>query len=565
MVPVNRRALARVQELIREQFPGVDAASVDKLPSTLRDPFSQRLRSVVLIAESHRSVRGFAIVMHAPDLSFCFLDFISAAPGESGRGIGGALYERVRDECRILGAKGLFFECLPDQPEHVASPASLAQNAARLRFYERYGARPIANTRYNLPVKPGDTDLPYLVFDDLGAGRPLARNEARAIVRAILERKYSWLCPPSYVDAVVRSFRDNPVVLRPPRYVKRPARRPAATELSRDERILLIVSRPQELPYGREHGQAEALIDVDAVRRALGKTALFTPCRAKAFADHHVHAVHDARYVGYLKRVCGTLRPGESFYPHVFPDRAHTTPPTDLPVRAGYYAGDAVTPLSRGHYLAARHAVDCALTGASALLTGRAFAYALVRPPGHHAGRASFAGSCYLNSAAIAASYLARHGRVALLDLDYHHGSGHQRIFWERADVLTVSIHGHPRAAYPYFSGFANERGAALGFGKNLNFPLPERVDGALYAKYLVKALLSVRRFEAQFVVVSLGFDVGKGDPTGAWDLDGDAFEASGRMLARLGLPTLFVQEGGYATRQLVRHARRFFSGLMRR
>ncbi|HEX5659505.1 MAG TPA: hypothetical protein VFX59_20055, partial [Polyangiales bacterium] len=493
VAPANQRALVRVQEMLREQFPLVNQSLIDELQLSLRDPLAHKLRTVVLVAESARGLRGFATVMHAPDLEFCYLDFISAGPGEMGRGIGGALYERARDECRVLGAKGLFFECLPDEPNDVSDRAILPQNSARLRFYERYGARPIANVQYNIPVNPGDTDLPYLVFDDLGIGRPLLRLEARKIVRAILERKYAWLCPPEYVDRVVRSFRDNPVKLRAFRYQKRRTRKPAATVLHEDERILLIASPQREASYPKDRGQVEAPAPTDAIRRELARLQIFQPSRPKTFPDACVLAVHDARYLSYLRRACSTLRAGEAFYPFVFPERT-TLPPADLAVRAGYYALDSLTPLARGTWHEARRAVDCALTGAQALLDGRTFAYALVRPPGHHAGRRRFAGSCYLNNAAIAAQFLSRLGKVALLDLDYHHGSGTQNVFWDRGDVLTVSIHAHPRAAYPYFSGFANEKGEGNGLGANLNFPLPERVEGELYARYLQKALLAIRR-----------------------------------------------------------------------
>jgi acetoin utilization deacetylase AcuC-like enzyme/GNAT superfamily N-acetyltransferase len=560
----NQRSLARVQELLRTQFPGVAPELIDALPQSLRDPLEHKLRTVVLIAEGQqRKLRGFAVLMHAPDLAFCYLDFISARPGELGRGVGGALYERVRDECRVLGAKGLFFECLPDEPADVSDPEVLTQNAARLRFYERYGARPIANTEYNAPVRPRDTDLPYLVFDDLGMGRPLQRKEGRAIVRAILERKYAWLCPPEYVDKVVRSFRDNPVKLRPFRYQKRPARKPAAALLPDDERILLVVSAQRDAPLARDRGFAEAPVQTEAIRRELAPLQIFQPARPKSFPDALLHAVHDPKMLTYLRRVCGTVRPGETFYPYVFPERTQSLPPTDLAVRAGYYCLDSLTPLSRTAWFEGRRAVDCALTGAQALLEGRTFAYALARPPGHHASAQRFGGSCYLNSAAVAAAFLARQGKVALLDLDYHHGSGHQSIFWKRGDVLTVSIHAHPRNAYPYFTGFAHERGEGEGASSNVNMPLPERVDGALYARYLHKAIALIRRFEARFLVVSLGFDVGKGDPTGSWDLVADDFEANGACVARAGIPTLFVQEGGYPTREIARHARRFFVGLV--
>jgi acetoin utilization deacetylase AcuC-like enzyme len=246
----------------------------------------------------------------------------------------------------------------------------------------------------------------------------------------------------------------------------------------------------------------------------------------------------------------------------VFPIRNAARPPRDLSLRAGYYCIDTFTPLNRNAYLAARSAVDCTLTAAQAILQGRRLAYALVRPPGHHAERGSFGGFCYLNSTAIAAHYLSGHGNVAVLDLDYHHGNGTQEIFYERADVLTVSIHGHPRFAYPYFTGFADERGRDSGEGFNLNLPLPERVSGERYRRALGRAVKRVKRFAPKFLVVALGFDPAKGDPTGSWALSAQDFEGNGRMIGALGIPTLVVQEGGYRIRSLGTNARHFFLGL---
>lgn len=563
--PANQRAVARVQQLLAEQFPAVRKESIDTLPDQLRDPLSHGLRTVVLVAEGDDEVRGFAILMHAPDLSFCYLDFISSSPNESGRGVGGALYERVRDECRVLGAKGLLFECLPDDADAVSDPAVLPQNAARLRFYERYGARPIVGTRYESPINPGDRDLPHLVLDDLGTGIPFRRKEARAVVRAILERKYAWLCPPEYIDRVVASFRDDPVQLRPFRYVKKVVKRAAPkTRLPDDERILLLVNQRHEIHHVRERGYVEAPVRIAAIRRELNKLDLFLLGEPRSFPDAHITAVHDAKLIAYLKRICATIKNGRSVYPYVFPIRNAARPPTDLSVCAGYYCIDTFTPLHQNAWLAARRAADCALTGAAALVNGRRASYALVRPPGHHAERRVFGGFCYLNNAAIAAHYLSKQGRVAMLDLDYHHGNGQQDIFWERDDVLTVSIHGHPRFAYPYFSGFADERGAGPGLRKNVNLPLPEKVDGTVYRKYVEKALLTIKKFDPRFLVVSLGFDTGKGDPTGTWSLDAADFASIGGLVGRASLPTLIVQEGGYNTRNLGRYARYFFTGFAR-
>lgn len=168
----------------------------------------------------------------------------------------------------------------------------------------------------------------------------------------------------------------------------------------------------------------------------------------------------------------------------------------------------------------------------------------LVRPPGHHAERNCFGGFCYFNNAAIAAQHLTSVGKVAILDLDYHHGNGQQDIFYRRDDVLTVSIHGHPNVAYPYFSGFEDERGEGPGEGFNRNLPLPEHQDGPAYRKALGKALTHVAGFQPSILVVPLGLDTAQSDPTGTWSLRAKDFQANGRMIAELALPTLVVQEG---------------------
>ncbi len=203
-----------------------------------------------------------------------------------------------------------------------------------------------------------------------------------------------------------------------------------------------------------------------------------------------------------------------------------------------------------------------ALTAAAELSHGRPLSYALVRPPGHHAEARAFGGFCYFNNAAIAAQYLVPQGKVAILDIDYHHGNGQQEIFYRRSDVLTVSIHGHPNFAYPYFSGFADERGTDAGLGFNLNLPLGESIDGPQYRTTLEKALTAVRRFEPVFLIVALGLDTAKGDPTGSWQLKAKDFELNGRQIGALELPTLVIQEGGYYTRTLGTNARHFFQGL---
>jgi acetoin utilization deacetylase AcuC-like enzyme/GNAT superfamily N-acetyltransferase len=563
LTPVNKEAVKQVQEILRTQFYLLSRKEIAKLPEQLRNPFKYRFRSILFVAEGSKGrVRGFALLLHEPTLKFCYLDYISAARQMTGRGIGGALYERVREEALHLKTIGIFFESLPDSPKLSHDPEIRKQNAARLRFYERYGARPIINTLYETPLKPGSDNPPYLVYDDLGQDKELRRHTARAIVRAILERKYGDVAPPGYIEEVVESFKDDPVKLREPKYLKREFPIRVECSLPTDKRIALLVNDQHVIHHVRERGYTESPVRIDVILRELNRTDMFQKFEPHHFSEKYIRAVHDSRFVSYLKKVCANLEPRNSVYPYVFPIRNAARPPKDLPLRAGYYCIDTFTPLNRNAYIAAKRAVDCALTAADKILEGHRVAYALVRPPGHHAEHRAFGGFCYLNSTAIAAQYLSNTGRTAILDIDHHHGNGQQNIFYERADVLTVSIHGHPSFAYPYFSGFRDEKGIGEGKGYNVNFPLPENVDSKHYREILAEALKRVANFHPRFLVVALGLDTAKGDPTGTWSLSAKDFEANGRMIGSLYLPTLVLQEGGYGTRVLGVNARHFFTGL---
>ncbi len=561
--PANRELLARVQDILRAQMPGLALQDIDALPDQLRNPLRHRFRAVLFVAEDAASrVRGFAMLLHAPDLQFCYLEYLSAAPGTTGGGTGSALYERVRQEARALGCIGLFFEALPDDAALSSDPVIRAQNSARLRFYERYGARPLAGTEYETPLTPGGDNPPYLLFDDLGGGVPLARQHARAVVRAILERKYGKVCPREYIERVVASLRDDPVRLREPRYVRRESRRGVEPLGPCTQSIALIVNDRHSIHHVRERGYVQSPVRIDSILKEILPSGLFERLPARHFPEAHIRAVHDREFVDYLKRACARVPAGKSVYPYVFPVRNATRPPRELPLRAGYFCIDTFTPLNANAYLAAIGAVDCALTGAQCLLGGYPLAYALVRPPGHHAERRSFGGFCYFNSAAVAAHFLSRYGRVAVLDVDYHHGNGTQDIFYARGDVLTVSLHGHPRYTYPYFSGFEDEKGVDEGGNCNLNLPLPEGLDGARYRAALERALKRIQRYAPAWLVVSLGLDTARGDPTGSFTLGARDFEENGRLIGSLALPTLVVQEGGYRTRSLGSNARTFFTGL---
>jgi acetoin utilization deacetylase AcuC-like enzyme len=381
------------------------------------------------------------------------------------------------------------------------------------------------------------------------------------VVRAILRREYAHVCTPEYVEMVVRSIRDDPVRLRPPRHTAEPhVSRPVAAQPGR--RIGLVITDRHRIHHVRERGYVEAPVRIESIVRELERIDLFDRVEPRSFAGAHIRAVHAHDYVDYLKRVCLGLNEAVSVYPYVFPIRNAARPPRDLAIRAGYYCIDTFTPLSRNAYHAARRAVDVTLTSAQMVLEGVPLAYALVRPPGHHAERRAFGGFCYFNNSAIAAHYLSGSGRVAILDIDYHHGNGQQEIFLTRDDVLTISIHGDPSFAYPYFSGFEDERGEGAGLSFNLNIPLREQLDGDGYRRALRRAFRSIEQFRPDYLVVALGLDPAKGDPTGSWTLRARDFEENGRMIGALGLPTLVVQEGGYRTASLGVNARRFLTGL---
>jgi acetoin utilization deacetylase AcuC-like enzyme len=250
-------------------------------------------------------------------------------------------------------------------------------------------------------------------------------------------------------------------------------------------------------------------------------------------------------------------------YPTVFPkgDMVRADPHNVL--HAGYWCFDAGTPLNARTWKAARWSAAAALAAAGAIEAGAPLAYSLSRPPGHHATRSRFGGYCYLNNAALAARRLARRGRVAVLDIDYHHGNGTQSIFWRSDRVLTVSLHGDPRADFPYFAGFAEERGVGRGEGFNLNLPLPLGCDGPGWLEVLVdRALPALRAFAPAAVVLAAGLDAYHRDPIGKFTLETEDFRTAGERIGREGWPVVAVQEGGYYTPDLGRNARALLEGL---
>ncbi len=240
--------------------------------------------------------------------------------------------------------------------------------------------------------------------------------------------------------------------------------------------------------------------------------------------------------------------------PLVWPVRSlRTVRPLHIDGQLSYFSMDAGTPVMKGTWEAVCSTASCALTAVSLVAGGERFAFSLGRPPGHHAAKDVLGGYCYLNHAAIAAQTARDAGaaRVAILDVDYHHGNGTQAIFYDRDDVLVVNIHADPAHEFPYFLGYADETGEGPGEGFTANLPLPFGTDWAVYAQALEAACARVAEYAPDLLVVSFGFDTYDGDPISQFKLTTEDFTKIGARIARLGLPTAIILEGGYAVEAL--------------
>ena len=559
-LPADRDRVEQVKAIFRANFAYVPRHA-GRIPDMLARPFRYGYQTQLLVSEdARRCVTGFSLALHFPEINTSFLDFLGVDPRIQGGGLGGALYEATRDGVRQFGSHGLYVEALSDDPAYVHDAVELKQNRQRLRFYERYGVYPIIDTLYDRPTR----HLPagFLLFDGLGHTRPLARNEARAAVRLIIKRKHSQEVSRAYIERVAESIKEDPVRFRAPQYVKRGPRVHEVLPSRLEKPFALVVVKKHAVHLVHQRGYVERPARIGAVLEGLEPLGLFTEISPRRFGEGPIRAVHNADLVSYMKAVCLKIKPNRPVYPYVFPIRRPDRPPKDLAVRAGYYCVDTFTPLDHNAYEAGRGAVDVALTAAEEALSGRPVVYALCRPPGHHAGRRTFGGFCYFNNAAIAAHRLSQVDKVAILDIDYHHGNGTQDIFYDRNDVLTLSIHGHPSIAYPHFSGFADETGEGRGRGFNRNFPLPEGADGKAYLVAFEKAIGRIERFKPAMLIVSLGFDMLRGDPTGSFHVPVSTMTQIGQRLGSLRLPLLIVQEGGYSIRNLRRGGPAMFLGI---
>lgn len=290
---------------------------------------------------------------------------------------------------------------------------------------------------------------------------------------------------------------------------------------------------------------------MDRILKALSQTDWAEVCEPSDFGLDPIYAVHDKEYVEFLAS-CWTewldseAKDKSTLLPATFALRRQPQKPASLLGRAGYYIMDLSACIVEGTYQAALASANCALSAAETVANGGRVAFALCRPPGHHAGKDYAGGYCFLNNASVAANLLSQKSRVALLDIDYHCGNGTQDIFYERPDVLTISIHADPNFEYPYFAGYVHEAGAGPGLGYHKNFPLEKGTDDGRYLSALEEALSLLRKFEPNYLVISAGMDIYADDPLGTIKVTTEGIREIGKRVSALDLPTVIVMEGGY-------------------
>ena len=317
--------------------------------------------------------------------------------------------------------------------------------------------------------------------------------------------------------------------------------RNAKTELYGGELV-----RPFECPERMEY-----------VMSRLNEVKLGEILAPRDFDIKHVLRIHDSEFIDFLQN-CWADWEKEGFngeaLPSVFPTRnMRNIKPNHIDGRLGYYALALETSISNGTWEAALASSNVALTAQELMSNGERSAFALCRPPGHHAAGDQYGGYCFINNAAVCAQAFLDQGasRVAILDVDFHHGNGTQAIFYDRPEVMFCSLHGDPAEAFPHFLGYSDETGAGKGEGFNHNFPMGPGTPYSTWGEALAEACKKIHSYGPDALVVSLGVDTYEHDPISFFKLKSDDFQDYGKTIANLKLPTLFVMEGGYAVEEI--------------
>lgn len=300
---------------------------------------------------------------------------------------------------------------------------------------------------------------------------------------------------------------------------------------------------------------------MDQILAALSQTQWAELTAPDDFGLDPIRAVHDEDYLAFLAACWDEWLASDAkvaaapeehvFLPATFALRRKTRKPQTLLGKGGYYMMDLSACVTANTYPAILSAANCALSAARYVAEHSSTAFALCRPPGHHAGRDYAGGYCFVNNAAVAAQWLSAKGKVAILDIDYHAGNGTQDIFYERGDALTISLHADPEFEYPHYVGFADETGAGAGLGCHRNFPLPAGTNDAEYLAALDEALGLIKNFAPRYLILSAGMDTFEGDPLGKFKISRAGFAEIGRRISALNLSPIIVMEGGYANQAL--------------
>ena len=423
---IDERHFLEAARIFRSAFPH-EVEAIDRVELLMRQHTQLDFEPILLISQDRkRDPTGLAFVYYFSELKYGYLQYIASNPRNPGRGIGAALYEALRELLASKGALGLFLDIPPIDPNKLKDQSRLAINRKRLNFYKRYGLEEVVNTLWDRRPNPRNDDhLTTLLFDPLGKRRRLHRKDARRVVRRILVEQFKYDPDDPFVETIVGSFKDDPVRLSPLEAATAPV--PPSRGRYLPTMKMVVVER-HIIHHLKEKGYVERPVRVSAILKGLENLAI-ERVTSRHFDDANIMAVHDRHLVHYLKAMSRRLDDKAIVYPEVFPIRRPDRVPLALEDRAGYFCADTFTPLTKNCYPAARNAANVALTAASLLLDGERLVYALCRPPGHHAERRIYGGFCFLNNSAIAAHYLSRNGKVALLDIDYHHGNGARRHF----------------------------------------------------------------------------------------------------------------------------------------
>lgn len=309
-----------------------------------------------------------------------------------------------------------------------------------------------------------------------------------------------------------------------------------------------------EMRYDRMIPMSETPERIDLILDALATAGFGDVVPPEGFSDDPILAIHDPGFVRFLERAWGLWErefgPGGFATAYTFGMRGMGQQPNEsVHSMLSCYTFDVCVPIVAGTWRAIRSSVNAGLSGVDEILSGSGSVFSLCRPPGHHASTDLAGGYCYLNNAAIIAQAYRDAGaeRVAILDVDYHHGNGTQRIFYDRADVLFVSLHARPEDEYPFLMGYADEHGISAGNGYNVNLPMPTGAAWDTYEQALHRATKRIHAYGPDQVIVSLGVDTFRDDPVGGFTLESEDYLRIGEAIAGLDCPTHLVLEGGYA------------------